>query len=40
MTCEKGRTFINLDGRCKMEATEADSSKPHKVSLNCMVCMK
>lgn len=27
--CKKDKAFVNLDGRCKMEATEADISKPH-----------
>lgn len=40
ITCEKDRTITNLDGRCKMEATEAGTSKPHEVSLNFMVYLK
>ena len=40
MKCKKDKTFIDLDGRFKMEAMEAALSKPHKVSLNFMVYQK
>lgn len=40
MKCKKDKTFINLDGKCKMETTYADISKPHKVNLNLMAYLK
>lgn len=40
MACGKDSTVTHLDGRSKMEATEADIPKPHKVSLNFMEYLK
>lgn len=37
---KKDKTLINLDSKYKMEATEADISKPHKVNLNFTVYLK